>query len=83
MVWTVQILVSLKTAAADFGPAGDSTRPWKGVYFEAIPENCQKIREVVETRLFQKTSKHEKLNVEPSVELAHLFCCMLDTAQGP
>ena len=26
---------------------------------------------------------HEKLNVEPSVELAHLFCCMLDTAQGP
>ena len=25
----------------------------------------------------------EKLNVEPSVELAHLFYCMLDTAQGP
>eukprot|EP00434_Breviolum_minutum_P005185 symbB.v1.2.004571.t1/scaffold253.1/size252469/4 len=27
---------------------GDSTRPWKGVYFEAIPENCEKIREVLE-----------------------------------
>ena len=26
---------------------------------------------------------YEKLNVEPSVELAHLFYCMLDTAQGP
>jgi len=27
---------------------GDSKKPWKGVYFEAIPENCQKIRQVLE-----------------------------------
>ena len=36
---------------------GDNKRPWKGVYFEAIPENCQKIRKVLETGLLKGNNK--------------------------
>jgi len=64
-----------KTPPTSAGP-GDSTRPWKGVYFEAIPENCQKIREVLETRLFQKTNK-TKQNQQTNQPTKHM------TQKGP